>query len=90
VLFGHIGDAHLHANILPANDAEWRRAKQLMMHFATEAVAMGGTVSAEHGLGKRKKDFLPIQFSPEQIAAMKSVKARLDPGNFLGPGTLFS
>jgi FAD/FMN-containing dehydrogenase len=89
VVFGHIGDAHLHANILPANDAEWQRAKKLMVQFATEAVALGGTVSAEHGLGKRKKDLLPIQFTPEQIAAMKSVKATLDPLNLLGRGTLF-
>jgi FAD/FMN-containing dehydrogenase len=89
VVFGHIGDAHLHANILPANDAEWQRAKKLMTQFASEAVAMGGTVSAEHGLGKRKKDLLPIQFGPEQIAAMKTVKARLDPQNLLGQGTLF-
>lgn len=89
VVFGHIGDAHLHANILPAGPDEWRRAKELMTRFATEAVALGGTVSAEHGLGKRKKDLLPIQFNPEQIAAMRGVKARLDPRNLLGQGTLF-
>jgi FAD/FMN-containing dehydrogenase len=89
VVFGHIGDAHLHANILPADDAEWRRAKALMGDFARSAVAMGGTVSAEHGLGKRKKDLLPIQFSAAQIAQMKAVKARLDPAGLLGRGTLF-
>ncbi len=89
VIFGHIGDAHLHTNILPASDAEWQRAKVLMMNFAAEAVRMGGTVSAEHGLGKRKKDLLPIQFGGGHIAAMKSVKARLDPQNLLGRGTLF-
>lgn len=90
VIFGHIGDAHLHTNILPANDAEWQRAKHLMLEFARQAVAMGGTVSAEHGLGKRKKDFLPLQFTAEQIAAMKAVKARLDPQGLLGRGTLFT
>jgi FAD/FMN-containing dehydrogenase len=89
VVFGHIGDAHLHANILPANDAEWTRAKSLMTQFAAQAVAMGGTVSAEHGLGKRKKDLLPIQFTAAQIDAMRAVKARLDPMNLLGRGTLF-
>jgi len=89
VIFGHIGDAHLHTNILPASEDEWRRAKQLMIRFATQAVEMGGTVSAEHGLGKRKTDLLPIQFSADQIAAMKSVKARLDPLNLLGRGTVF-
>jgi FAD/FMN-containing dehydrogenase len=85
VIFGHIGDAHLHANI-----AEWARAKGLMSDFARRAVEMGGTVSAEHGLGKRKRDFLPIQFSAAEITAMKQVKARLDPRGLLGRGTLFA
>ena len=90
VIFGHIGDAHLHANILPANQDEWTRAKALMLQFAAKAVEMGGTVSAEHGLGKRKKDLLPIMFSEHEIALMRSVKARLDPKNLLGRGTLFT
>jgi FAD/FMN-containing dehydrogenase len=89
VVFGHIGDAHLHANILPSGDEEWKRAKGLMMEFARQAVALGGTVSAEHGLGKRKRDLLPLQFSPEQIASMRAVRQRLDPGGLLGRGTLF-
>ncbi len=90
VIFGHIGDAHLHVNILPATEAEWQRAKQLMSVFARHAFDMGGTVSAEHGLGKRKRELLSIQFTPDQIAAMKQVKARLDPKNLLGRGTLFA
>jgi FAD/FMN-containing dehydrogenase len=89
VIFGHIGDAHLHTNILPADDEQWQRAKGLMKYFAGQAVALGGTISAEHGLGKRKKEFLPLQFSEGEIAAMKAVKARLDPENLLGRGTLF-
>ena len=89
VIFGHIGDAHLHANILPADDAEWARAKALMKDFARHAVQMGGTVSAEHGLGKRKKEFLPIMFSEDQIHSMKQVKARFDPKGLLGRGTLW-
>jgi FAD/FMN-containing dehydrogenase len=88
-IFGHIGDAHLHVNILPANDEQWRRGKLLMTEFARRAVALSGTVSAEHGLGKRKVDLLAVQFTPEQIEAMKSVKARLDPHGLLGRGTLF-
>jgi FAD/FMN-containing dehydrogenase len=90
VIFGHIGDAHLHANVLPANDVEWRRASMLMTEFAREAVAMGGTVSAEHGLGKRKRHLLEIQYTPAEIQQMKDVKKALDPNGLLGPGTLFS
>jgi FAD/FMN-containing dehydrogenase len=61
----------------------------LMKGFATAAVAMGGTVSAEHGLGKRKRDYLKLQFTPEQIETMQAVKRRLDPHWLLGRGTLF-
>ena len=89
VIFGHIGDAHLHVNILPSSDAEWRRARELIIEFAHRAVAMGGTVSAEHGVGKRKRDLLPIQFTSEQIDSMKGVKLLLDPLSLLGRGTLW-
>ncbi len=89
VIFGHIGDAHVHVNLLPANEAEAERAKALMVEFARKAVSLGGTVGAEHGLGKRKVHLLPIQYSPEQIEAMKAVKRRLDPHWLLGQGTMF-
>jgi FAD/FMN-containing dehydrogenase len=89
VIFGHIGDAHVHINVLPPNKAEWDRAMGLMKEFAAAAVAMGGTVSAEHGLGKRKREYLNLQFTPEQIEAMQAVKRRLDPHWLLGRGTLF-
>lgn len=89
VIFGHIGDAHVHINVLPPDKAEWDRAMGLMKKFAAEVVAMGGTVSAEHGLGKRKRDYLRLQFSNEQIEAMQAVKRRLDPQWLLGRGTLF-
>ena len=90
VIFGHIGDAHLHVNVLPANDEEWKRASGLMTGFARQAVAFGGTVSAEHGLGKRKRHLLEIQFTPAEIEQMKAVKRLLDPKWLLGPGTLFA
>jgi FAD/FMN-containing dehydrogenase len=94
VIFGHIGDAHLHVNILPASDEdpngeEWRRASALLTRFANNAVQLGGTVSAEHGLGKRKRHLLQLQYSPAEIEKMKDVKRRLDPNWILGPGTLF-
>jgi FAD/FMN-containing dehydrogenase len=89
VIFGHIGDAHVHANFLAANDEQWQTAMRLMAEFARKSVELGGTVSAEHGLGKRKRDFLRLQFSADQIEAMKAVKRRLDPQWLLGQGTLF-
>jgi FAD/FMN-containing dehydrogenase len=89
VIFGHIGDAHLHVNLLPANDDEWKRASSLLTEFAREAALLGGTVSAEHGLGKRKRHLLELQYTPEEIGAMQRVKSLLDPDWLLGPGTLF-
>ena len=89
VIFGHIGDAHLHVNILPTKE-ESAQAAEILLEFARKAVELGGSVSAEHGLGKRKAHLLSIQFSPEEIEAMKAVKRRLDPAWILGRGTLFA
>jgi FAD/FMN-containing dehydrogenase len=89
VIFGHIGDAHVHVNILPDSPDRFEAGKQLMPDFAREAVSFGGTVSAEHGLGKRKSHLLSLQFTPEEIEAMKSVKRRLDPQWLLGRGNIF-
>ena len=90
VIFGHIGDAHLHVNMLPATEAQAATATELLKEFAAHAVSLGGTVSAEHGLGKRKASLLPIQYTPEHLEAMKQVKFRLDPGWLLGRDTLFA
>ena len=89
VIFGHIGDAHVHVNILPAAGEEVELAKELMLDFAREAVALGGAVGAEHGLGKRKAHLLSLQYSEAELESMRAVKRRLDPQWLLGRGTLF-
>ncbi|MGA2880861.1 MAG: FAD-binding oxidoreductase [Bryobacteraceae bacterium] len=90
VIFGHIGDAHVHVNILPKSPAEFEAGQRLMRHFARHAVSLGGTVSAEHGLGKRKAHLLELQYTPAQIESMKEVKRRLDPQWLLNRGNLFA
>ncbi|MBZ5677341.1 MAG: FAD-binding oxidoreductase [Acidobacteriia bacterium] len=89
VMFGHIGDAHVHTEVLPETTQEWKLATDIAVELAKEVVAMGGTVGAEHGLGKRKAHLLSIQYNPEQIEAMRSVKRRFDPQQLLGQGNLF-
>jgi FAD/FMN-containing dehydrogenase len=89
VIFGHIGDAHVHVNILPKSESEFKAGQDLMLEFAKHAVKLGGTVSAEHGLGKRKAHLLALQYSSDQIEAMKEVKRRLDPAWLLNRGNLF-
>ena len=90
VIFGHIGDAHVHINSFPETRAQFERGKEVMTTLAREAVKLGGTVAAEHGLGKRKAHLLEIQYPPDQIEAMKQVKRRFDPAWLLGRGTLFA
>jgi FAD/FMN-containing dehydrogenase len=89
VIFGHLGDAHVHVNVLPQSEAEFNAGQDLMLDFARHAVELGGTVSAEHGLGKRKAHLLALQYMPAQIEAMKFVKRRLDPKWLLNRGNLF-
>lgn len=88
-IFGHIGDAHVHVNMFPSSEAMIAEGKKLMDDFARKSVELGGTVAAEHGLGKRKRHMLAFLFKPEEIEAMKSVKRRLDPKWLLGRGNLF-
>ncbi len=89
-IFGHIGDAHVHVNVLPYSPADVDRARDLFIEFAKKAVSLGGVVSAEHGVGKRKAHLLQLQYAPEHIEAMKQVKRQLDPQWLLGQGTLFA
>jgi FAD/FMN-containing dehydrogenase len=88
VIFGHIGDAHVHVNLFsdPQNP---ECATALILEFARKAVELGGTVSAEHGLGRRKAHLLALQYAPEHLEAMRAVKRRLDPQNILGRGVLW-
>lgn len=89
VIFGHIGDAHVHVNLFsdPANP---KHATETLADLARRAVELGGTVSAEHGLGKRKAHLLKLQYAPEHLETMRAVKARLDPANILGRGTIWT
>lgn len=92
VIFGHIGDAHVHVNIFPDGSSQEAQAKAsaLLVEFARHAVELGGTVSAEHGVGKRKAHLLELQYTPDQLRAMQAVKRRLDPQGLLGRGTVFA
>jgi len=91
VIFGHIGDNHLHVNILPRSEKELEQALDFYGEFAREVTGMGGSVSAEHGIGRLKREFLRIQFEapPEALRHMQAVKNALDPSGLLNPGVLF-
>lgn len=88
--FGHIGNNHIHMSSMPKDEKELAAGLEIYADFARKAVELGGTVSAEHGIGKIKAKFLKIMFSQEEIAQMQAVKNALDPQGLLGPGNLFT
>lgn len=90
VAFGHIGNNHIHINILPRNATELQKGLALYEHFAAKAVEFGGTVSAEHGIGKMKIKFLELMYSPDHIDQMRALKIALDPEGLLNPGNIFN
>jgi len=89
VVFGHIGNNHVHVNILPRDMDEYARGKALYLQWASEIVKMGGSVSAEHGIGKLKVPFLEMMYTPEAIAEMRTTKHLFDPEARLERGVMF-
>ena len=89
VAFGHIGNNHIHVNILPRNMDELAKGMQLYALFAKKTVELGGAVSAEHGIGKIKSHFLSLMYTPAQILQMRRVKEALDPRGLLNPNDIF-
>lgn len=89
-IFGHIGDNHVHVNILPRDDNEGTRAREIYVEFLKRAAAVGGTLSAEHGVGKLKRDYLQLFYSDESLRQMAALKRAFDPAGILGRGNIFS
>ena len=88
-IFGHIGDSHLHANILPSTDADLQSARALYTELVKKAIQLGGTVSAEHGIGKLKHKYLEMMYSKNSIMQMVQLKKTLDPNCILGLDNIF-
>jgi D-lactate dehydrogenase (cytochrome) len=89
VIFGHIGDNHVHVNILPRDDAEQAAARETYGRFVERAVSYGGTVSAEHGVGKIKREYLRALYGDRAMREMAELKRAFDPACVLGRGNIF-
>ena len=89
IKFGHIGENHLHVNLLPKNEEQKAVAKELIMKFVKKAVSLGGTISAEHGVGKIKHAYLREMYGQKGINEMVRVKKAFDPNYILGRGNIF-
>lgn len=89
VIFGHIGNSHLHANIFCQNDEEYKRAVEFYDKCIDLTLSLNGTVSAEHGIGKLKKKYLLKMYGTDSVKSMKLIKEKIDPKYLLGVGTMF-
>jgi D-lactate dehydrogenase (cytochrome) len=88
-IFGHIGDNHVHVNILPRDDKEAAQAWEIYRRFIHKAVELGGTISAEHGIGKLKREYLRELYGDEHLREMAALKRAFDPAGILGRGNMF-
>lgn len=88
VTFGHAGNGNLHVNILyhPDDAGENARAHAALPRVFALTLALGGTLSGEHGIGLAKRDFMAQAFTPATLAAMRAIKHALDPDGILNPG----
>ena len=84
VVFGHLAEANLHVNVLGADDAREQVAEAVLRAVA----ALGGSISAEHGVGRAKAGWLGLSRSPAEVQVLRGIKRAWDPTGLLGVGVL--
>ena len=89
-LFGHAGDGNLHVQILFEKEEERDKAQALRHEVLLKILELGGTLSAEHGIGLQKVNYLGLEQSVELINLQKRIKHAFDPHNLLNPGKIFA
>ena len=88
VVYGHAGNGHPHQNFIARDENELATIERVVEDTLRHVIALGGTVAAEHGIGKLKRRWLPLQMNALQIAMMGAVKKELDPYGLLAPGNI--
>ena len=88
VIYGHAGNGHPHQNFIARDARELTTIEEAVEETLKRVLAIGGTVAAEHGIGKIKRRWLPLQMNPLQISMMAAVKRELDPQGILAPGNI--
>ncbi len=91
VSFGHAGNGNLHVNLMvhPDDADEMARARAALDAIMARVIALGGTLSGEHGIGTEKRRFLPQEIDAPTLALMRAIKRQFDPLGLLNPGKLF-
>ena len=88
-VFGHIGECHVHVNLLPRNETELKFSEKICLEFVRKGVSLGGTASAEHGIGKTRHKYLEEMYGKNGILDMVRIKNALDPNHILGLDNIF-
>ena len=88
IAYGHAGNGHPHQNFIAQDADQLRQIEQVVYATLREVIAMGGTVAAEHGIGKLKSRWLPLQASDAQQRVMRALKREFDPYGLLAPGNV--
>jgi FAD/FMN-containing dehydrogenase len=88
IVYGHLGNGHPHQNFVARTPDEVKAIEAVVERTLRDVIAMGGTVAAEHGIGKVKSKWLSLQLSAAQIGLMRAVKRELDPEGLLAPGNI--
>ncbi len=91
VNFGHAGDGNIHVNVMIDKKipGEQEKADDAIEAVFKEALALGGTMSGEHGVGIAKAPYLPLEITEQTADFMRAIKKTLDPNNILNPGKIF-
>jgi glycolate oxidase len=91
--YGHAGDGNLHTRIVKSPDwsmVKWEQTLPRVLTELYEATAkLGGRISGEHGIGHKRKEYMPMFVSSQYMDMMRAVKRSLDPNNILNPGKIF-
>lgn len=93
VCYGHAGDGNLHINIIRGdlNEQQWQvELKNGIREIFELTVALGGTLSGEHGIGYVQKEYMDIKYPMAHLNLMKGIKSVFDPHNILNPGKIFA
>ena len=88
VIYGHAGNGHPHQNFIARDAGELKAIERVIEEILRSVLAAGGTVAAEHGIGKLKRKWVGMQMSPIQLGVMRAVKKELDPFNLLAPDNI--
>lgn len=90
LIYGHFGNSHIHLNMLPKNQSEYEQGRKIYFEICDKAVEYSGTISAEHGIGKMKHEYLERMLGKDVIDQMRQLKKALDPNYILGVNNIFS